>query len=129
MQLEKVNSVAEFEQAISSSAPAVALFKADWCKDCRFIEPFMPEVAAHYADRLRIFVVDRDALPELAEKYNILGIPSFVAFLAGRETISFISKLRKTREEIEGFLERVLQVSGALAESGRSGGGEKEGNG
>jgi len=94
MQLEKVESAAEFEKAIASPTPTVALFKADWCKDCRFIEPFMPDVAAKYADRLRIFVVDRDALPELAEKYNILGIPSFVAFLGGRETISFISKLR-----------------------------------
>ena len=118
MQLEKVHSTAEFDEAISSSKPSVALFKADWCKDCRFIEPFMPEVAAKYAERLRIFVVDRDELPELGERFNILGIPSFVAFVDGRETISFISKLRKTREEIEGFLDRVLQVSDALAAGG-----------
>lgn len=117
MELERIRSAAEFDEAINGAKPSVALFKADWCKDCRFIDPFMPEVAAKYADRLRIFVVDRDELPELGERYNILGIPSFVAFRQGRETISFISKLRKTREEIEGFLDRVLQVSDALAES------------
>src|SRR5690606_15325438 len=96
-----VTSIADFDELIQSSRPTVALFKADWCKDCRYIDPFMPEVAEAYADRLQLVIVDRDALPELGERYRILGIPSFIAFVNGKETISFISKLRKTREEIE----------------------------
>ncbi len=117
--LKKLESVGEFDEAIASAKPTVALFKADWCKDCVYIDPFMPDVAAKYADRLTFLVVDRDAFPELGERYNILGIPSFVAFYKGNETITFISKLRKTREEIEGFLDRVVQVSGELAKAGR----------
>ncbi|HZG57576.1 thioredoxin family protein [Paenibacillus sp.] len=116
--MAKVESVAAFDEAIRSSKPTVALFKADWCKDCVYIDPFMPDVAAKYADRLTLLVVDRDALPELGERYGVLGIPSFIAFREGKETISFISKLRKTREEIEGFFDRVLQVSEALAKAG-----------
>ncbi len=117
--LKKLDSVAAFDETIASSKPTVALFKADWCKDCVYIDPFMPDVAEKYADKITFLVVDRDAFPELGERYNILGIPSFVAFHEGRETITFISKLRKTREEIEGFLDRVVQVSDELANSGR----------
>jgi len=114
-----IQSVEQFDEAIAASKPTVALFKADWCKDCHYIDPFMPDVAAKYADRITFVVVDRDAFPELGERYNVLGIPSFIAFREGRETMSFISKLRKTREEIEGFLDRVVQVSDELAKASR----------
>lgn len=109
-----VESIAQFDELIAASKPTVAVFKADWCKDCVYIDPFLPDVAKAYGDRLAFVIVDRDAFPDLCERYNILGIPSFVAFVEGKETISFISKLRKTREEIEGFLDRVLQVSDSL---------------
>lgn len=115
--LQKLESVQQFDALIGQSKPTVALFKADWCKDCVYIDPFMPDVAEKYADRISFVVVDRDAYPELGERYNILGIPSFVAFRGGKETITFISKLRKSREEIEGFLDRVVQVSEELAKS------------
>lgn len=108
--MKKIADIAEFEAAISGTTPAVALFKADWCKDCVYIEPFMPEVAEAYSGKLVLLTVDRDAFPELAERYGVLGIPSFVAFREGRETMSFISKLRKTREEIEGFLDRAAHA-------------------
>jgi thiol-disulfide isomerase/thioredoxin len=112
--MKNIESIAEFQEAIRSEKPTVAVFKADWCKDCKYIEPFMPEVAAAYGDRIRFVVVDRDAFPELGEQYNVLGIPSFIGFLNGNETIRFVSKLRKTREEIEQFLDRVVQVSAEL---------------
>jgi thiol-disulfide isomerase/thioredoxin len=113
--MKKIESLAEFREAIESEKPTVAVFKADWCKDCVYIEPFMPQVAEAYGEKIRFLVVDRDAFPELGEEYNVLGIPSFIGFVKGKETIRFVSKLRKTREEIEQFLDRVVQVSGELA--------------
>lgn len=107
--MNKLESIEQFDRAIAATKPTVALFKADWCKDCKFIDPFMPEVAETYSDRLTFLVVDRDAFPELAERYNVLGIPSFIAFREGKPTATFISKLRKTREEIEAFLDKVIQ--------------------
>lgn len=117
MKMLHIDSVAQFDELISASKPTVAIFKADWCKDCKFLDPFMPDVAEQYADRITFVVVDRDRFPELGERYNVLGIPSFIAFREGKETITFISKLRKTREEIEGYLDRVVQVSDELAKA------------
>jgi thioredoxin-like negative regulator of GroEL len=93
----------------------IAVFKTTWCKDCHFIDPFMPQVEADYADRLTVIEIDRDDMPELCEELNILGIPSFIAFRKGRELIRFVSKLRKTRDEIEQFLDRAVAVSKALS--------------
>ncbi len=113
--MHKVHTEAAFKEAIQSEKPTIAVFKATWCKDCHYIEPFMPELEKNYADALHFIELDRDELEALCSEYNILGIPSFVAFKKGQETIRFVSKLRKTREEIEQFLDRVIEVSKALA--------------
>jgi thioredoxin-like negative regulator of GroEL len=117
--MHKLETIQQFDEMIAQTKPTVAIFKADWCKDCVYIDPFLPDVAAKYADRITFVIVDRDAFPELGERYNVLGIPSFIAFREGKETITFISKLRKTREEIEGYLDRVVQVSEELAKTER----------
>jgi thioredoxin-like negative regulator of GroEL len=115
MRMMQLETTAQFDELILSSKPTVAIFKADWCKDCRFMDPFLPEVVENYQDRIQFVIVDRDQFPELGERYRVLGIPSFIAFRKGQEIMSFISKLRKTREEIEKFLDRVVQVSDELA--------------
>jgi thiol-disulfide isomerase/thioredoxin len=114
--MEIVRTEQEFYDAIASDQPTVAVFKTTWCKDCHFIEPFMPEVEKAYAGKLRFIQLDRDELPDLCEKYNILGIPSFIGFRRSEELARFVSKLRKTREEIEQFLDQVVEASKAKAQ-------------
>ncbi|CAM3424872.1 thioredoxin family protein [Marinicrinis lubricantis] len=112
--MEKITSDAQYRELIAGEKPTVVVFKATWCKDCHFIDPFMPEVVEAYSDRLNFYEVDRDELPDLCFELNILGIPSFVAFKQGNELIRFVSKLRKTRAEIEEFLDRVVAVAAAV---------------
>lgn len=112
--MEQVKSEQVFNEKIAEAKPTVAVFKATWCKDCHFIDPFMPEVVEAYKDRLNFIELDRDEVPDLCEKLNILGIPSFITFREGQELVRFVSKLRKTRDEIEQFLDRSLEVADAL---------------
>lgn len=105
----------EFRSAVGANRLTIAIFKTTWCKDCHFIEPFMPDLEKQYAGRAVFVQVDRDELPDLCGELNILGIPSFIAFNGGRELVRFVSKLRKTREEIEQFVDRAIEVNGALA--------------
>ncbi len=111
----KITDEQTFREQIAGDRLTVAVFKTTWCKDCHFIDPFIGDVEAAYADRLTIVEVDRDDLPDLCGELNILGIPSFIAFRQGRELIRFVSKLRKTRDEIEQFLDRAVEVSGAIS--------------
>ncbi|AIQ54681.1 thioredoxin family protein [Paenibacillus sp. FSL R7-0331] len=108
--MDKISSAAEFQVAIQSPRLTIAVFKADWCSDCKFIDPFIPEVETNYADRLTLVEVDVDAVGDVSQEQNILGIPSFVAYSDGRELVRFVNKLRKSREEIENFLDRALEV-------------------
>lgn len=112
--MQRITDEAEFRQITGEDRLTVAVFKTTWCKDCHFIEPFIADVEAAYADRLTLVEIDRDDMPDLCGELNILGIPSFIAFRNGQELVRFVSKLRKTREEIEQFLDRAVAVSNAL---------------
>ncbi|TGB00685.1 thioredoxin family protein [Halobacillus salinus] len=86
--------------------PVILLFSADWCPDCRVIEPFLPELEEEYSDWTFVYV-DRDQFIHVCAENDVFGIPSFLAFRNGEETGRFVSKDRKTKEEIEEFLNRV----------------------
>lgn len=68
------------------------------------IEPFMPEIEKKY-EEFQFVYVDRDDFIDLCQEYDVFGIPSFIAFENGVEIGRFVSKDRKTREEIEAFLD------------------------
>lgn len=110
----EIKTEAKFQEAVSSNKPVVVKFYTDWCPDCHRIDPFMPEVEAAYKEKLDMVAVNRDTLPELSEQLGVMGIPSFIAFQNGKELVRFVSKLGKSREEIEQFLDRAVQVSEAL---------------
>lgn len=113
--MREIKSEAEFQEAIASAKPVVVKFYTDWCPDCHRIDPFMPEVEENYKEKLEMVAVNRDHFAELGERLQVIGIPSFIAFQNGKEVIRFVSKLAKTREEIEHFLNRVVQVTEALS--------------
>lgn len=114
VQMKEIKTESDFQAAIQSEKPVVVKFYTDWCPDCHRIDPFMPEVEAAYQEKLGMIAVNRDTLPELGQQYDVFGIPSFIAFQQGNELIRFVSKLGKSREEIEQFLDRVVQVSETL---------------
>ncbi|REK74607.1 thioredoxin family protein [Paenibacillus paeoniae] len=115
--MNKLKTEAEFRQTVSGEELTIAVFKTTWCRDCHFIDPFMPDVEKQYEGRARFFEIDRDDMPDLCSELNILGIPSFIAFTDGKELIRFVSKLRKSREEIEQFVDRAIAVSDNLAQA------------
>ncbi|GAA4708631.1 thioredoxin family protein [Brevibacillus fulvus] len=113
--MKEIKTEAEFQEAIASNKLVVVKFYADWCPDCHRIDPFMPDVEKAYADKLDMVAVNRDNFPELSQQLDVFGIPSFIAFKQGKELVRFVSKLGKSREEIEQFLDRAVDVSAALA--------------
>ncbi len=92
-----------------SKGNIILMFTADWCGDCRFIDPFMPEVEEKYKEDFTFVKVDRDEFIDVCSQYDVFGIPSFIALQDGQVVDRFVSKDRKTKEEIEDFLNNVKQ--------------------
>ncbi|MEI4769235.1 thioredoxin family protein [Psychrobacillus sp. FJAT-51614] len=103
--MKSLNSVEEFDQ-LKQESKVVFKFTADWCPDCHFIDPFMDEVEGEFSD-FQFVSVDRDKFIDLCIQLDVFGIPSFIVFDNGEEKGRFVSKDRKTREEIESFLQTI----------------------
>lgn len=97
-----IHTVEEYKEAIQNRC--IVLVTAGWCPDCVFIKPFIDDVAIQHPT-FKYFKIDRDELLDLCKEIDVMGIPSFVAYDKGQEIGRFVSKLRKTRAEIENFIE------------------------
>ena len=100
-----LESVEQFNDLIRERC--IVMFTADWCSDCRYIEPHLPDIAKAHPD-YPFVLVDRDKFLDLCIQYEIMGIPSFIVFENNEIKGTFISKLRKTKEEILSFLDQTI---------------------
>ncbi|MGC4376057.1 thioredoxin family protein [Fictibacillus sp. Mic-4] len=102
--MKTIESREELQSYLNSDNVTVILFSADWCPDCVFIKPFLPEIEEQFSDFTFVYV-NRDEHIELCQEMDIFGIPSFVAFKSGKEVGRYVNKERKTKEQITSFLE------------------------
>lgn len=100
--MKNLESFEQFEQ-LKNQGKHLFLFSANWCGDCRFIDPVLPEIEANFKEYTFVHV-DRDEFIDLCQQLDVYGIPSFIAYENGKELGRFVSKDRKTQEEIEAFI-------------------------
>ena len=73
-----------FEQEVLQSQISVLLdFWADWCGPCRMAAPIIDEIAAETAGKVKVGKVNVDTDIELAQRYRIASIPTFLVFKNG----------------------------------------------
>lgn len=101
--MRKLESMEQFDQ-FKNEGKHIFMFSANWCPDCRFIDPFLPEIQEKYQEFTFVYV-DRDEFIDLCGQVDVFGIPSFLAYENGKELGRFVSKDRKTKEEVEKFIE------------------------
>ena len=96
-------TIEELATLVNREGKTVFLFTADWCGDCRFLKPLLPEIEAENPD-FTFVEVNRDDYMEVAKKWNIYGIPSLVVLENGQEIGRFVNRERKTKMQINEFL-------------------------
>ena len=82
--LEELASYVDSDQKWSS-------FTADWCPDCQFIYPVMPEIEASHPD-MTFVRVNRDDYMAFSTNVEYFGIPSFVVTQNGQELGRLVNK-------------------------------------
>jgi thioredoxin 1 len=72
-------------QVLQVPEPTLVDFWAEWCGPCKMIEPVVEEVAAEYAEKLRVARMDVDQNPKTPQSLGIRGIPTLILFKDGAE--------------------------------------------
>lgn len=101
--MKPITTYDQFNQIIEGDEPVIVKFQAGWCPDCRRMDMFIDPIVEEY-NQYKWFDVNRDELPDLAEKYDVMGIPSLLIFKNNEKTAHLHSAHTKTPESITAFL-------------------------
>ena len=72
-----------FESILKSNETVLVDFWAEWCGPCRSMHPVLDELSQKH-ENLTIVKINVDTQSELAQKYGIRGIPTFISFKNGQ---------------------------------------------
>ena len=96
-----------FEEEVNkSSLPVLIDVYATWCGPCQQMEPIFEELAKELAGKYKLVKINIDEERDLAIKYNVSSIPTFLFIkngeLVGKE-MGYI-----TKEDLKNKIEELL---------------------
>lgn len=80
----EVDTVLFDEIVRDSTVPVLVDLWAAWCGPCRMAAPEVEAVAREMAGRAVVLKVDTERYPDIAARYQVQGIPTFLVFSKGR---------------------------------------------
>lgn len=97
------NFDAEVEQ---SDLPVLIDFWAPWCGPCMALLPTLEALASLYQDSLKVVKINVDDSPQLADKFNVRGIPHLTLTKAGKAVATLHERSRtRLANEIDALLD------------------------
>ncbi|HAZ28591.1 MAG TPA: thioredoxin [Candidatus Magasanikbacteria bacterium] len=95
-----------FEQEVLQSAvPVFVDFWAPWCGPCQMMGPIVEALAGEYdSGKIKIGKLNVDENQEIAGKYQIMSIPTFLIFKNGEKADQLVGGVSK--EKMKEFIDK-----------------------
>jgi thioredoxin 1 len=81
-------------------------FWAVWCGPCQMVAPIVEELATEYDGRVKVCKLNTDESPDVAGRYQIMGIPTLMFFKGGQPIDKIVGAASKKqfKEKIDTLL-------------------------
>lgn len=100
MAIQVTNSNFDTE-VLQSGKPVLIDFYANWCMPCKMLAPVIEEISNELSDA-KVCKIDIDEEPELAQRFQVMSIPTLVIMKEGKVVNTVVGA--RPKQEIVGML-------------------------
>lgn len=90
--LPEVDEATFSDEVLGADGPVLVDFSAVWCGPCKLLDPIVEQLAQEWAGKVKVVKLDVDNSPNIAMKYQVMGVPTLMLFEGG-----------ESRERIVGY--------------------------
>lgn len=91
-------------EVLQSDVPVLVDFWAVWCAPCRMVAPVVDEMATKYEGKVKVGKLNVDEHGEVAQRYNVRGIPTLLLFNNGQVAEQIVGAV--PRDTIANMLDK-----------------------
>jgi len=92
-----VNSIT-FDEVLNNSEILICDFSSPGCGPCKKVPPFIEEIITELNNpRISACEVNVAASMDLAQRYMVMGVPTIIVFIKGKESARFSSLPKKEK--------------------------------
>ncbi len=94
------------EEIQSAEEPILVDFWAEWCGPCKMVAPILDEIATEQAGKLRVGKINIDENGELAQRFQVMSIPTMILFKDGKPQLRIVGAKGKGQllQELSAYL-------------------------
>ena len=79
----------KFDDFIKEGTVLIDFF-ADWCMPCVMMGPIVDEMGEKFKGKIKVGKVNVDENHEIASKFHVMSIPTFMVFKEGKKAEQFV---------------------------------------
>lgn len=106
MEIPKVSETSFQAEVLDSPTPVIVDFTAVWCGPCKMLDPIVKQLAQEWEGKIRFVKLDVDDNPDLAMKYQVMGVPTLILFSQGKpvERITGYQPKERLQNKFKSYL-------------------------